>query len=184
MKNILTFGGSNSRKSINKSYAAGLIENAELSIADLNDFELPIYSSDLEAENGIPQNAAKFDKLIQDADGIVLSLAEHNGLPTAAFKNLVDWLSRIDQNVWKKKPMLLMAASPGGRGGANALRVMIELLPHFGGNVVADFSLPSFYNNFTAEGIIDPALSLELKEKVQSFESSLNKFEYENAVDN
>jgi len=31
MKNILTFGGSNSRKSINKSlavYAAGLIENA------------------------------------------------------------------------------------------------------------------------------------------------------------
>ncbi len=183
MKNILTFGGSNSRKSINKSlavYAAGLIENAELSIADLNDFELPIYSSDLEAENGIPQNAAKFDKLIQDADGIVLSLAEHNGLPTAAFKNLVDWLSRIDQNVWKKKPMLLMAASPGGRGGANALRVMIELLPHFGGNVVADFSLPSFYKNFTAEGIIDPALSLELQEKVQSFESSLNKFDLEN----
>ena len=32
MKNILTFGGSNSRKSINKSlavYGAGLIENAE-----------------------------------------------------------------------------------------------------------------------------------------------------------
>ena len=165
MKNILTFGGSNSRKSINKSlavYSAGMIENAELSIADLNDFELPIYSSDIE-----------------DADGIVLSLAEHNGLPTAAFKNLGDWLSRIDQNVWKKKPMLLMAASPGGRGGANALRVMKELLPHFGGNVVADFSLPSFYNNFTEEGIKDPALSLELQEKVHDFESSMNKFEYE-----
>ena len=73
-----------------------------------------------------------------------------------------------------------MAASPGGRGGANALRVMIELLPHLGGNVVADFSLPSFYNNFTAEGIIDQSLSLELQEKVQSFESSLNKFDLEN----
>ena len=68
-------------------YGAGLIENAELTVVDINDFELPLYSSDLEAENGIPQNAVEFDNLIKAADGIVLSLAEHNGLPTAAFKN-------------------------------------------------------------------------------------------------
>jgi len=185
MKKILAIGGSNSRNSINKSlarYGAGLIENVELTIADLNNFELPLYSSDLEAENGIPQNAVKFDRLIKAADGIVLSLAEHNGLPTVAFKNLFDWLSRIDQNVWKNKPMLLMATSPGGRGGANALRVMKELLPHFGGNVVADFSLPSFYNNFSADGIKDQALKLELQEKVKSFESSLYKYEYEDSI--
>ena len=184
MKNILTFGGSNSRKSINQSlavYGAEQIENSALTISDLNDFELPLYSSDLEAEKGIPQNALKFNELIKAADGIVLSLAEHNGLPSAAFKNLFDWLSRIDQNVWKNKPMLLMATSPGGRGGANALRVMKGLLPHFGGNVVAHFSLPSFYNNFSADGIIDQALKFELQEKVKLFETSVNKSEFVDA---
>jgi NAD(P)H-dependent FMN reductase len=27
----------------------------------------------------------------------------------AAFKNIFDWMSRIDKNVWQNKPMLLMA---------------------------------------------------------------------------
>ncbi len=178
MKNILVFGGSNSRKSINKSFAvytASQIKNAKLTTADLNDFELPLYSADLEAENGIPQNAIKFNNLIEATDGIVLSLAEHNGLPTAVFKNLVDWLSRIDQKVWKNKPMLLMATSPGARGGTNALRVMNELLPHLGGNVVADFSLPQFYDNFSSDGIKDQALKLELDKKIKIFEEKLKE---------
>jgi len=77
-----------------------------------------------------------------------------------------------------------MAASPGGRGGANVLRVMKELLPRFGGNVVAEFSLPSFYSNYSAEGIKDQTLKLELHEKVKSFESSLNIYVYENTLNN
>ena len=176
MKNILAFGGSNSKKSINKSFAiftASQIKNVELSIVDLIDYELPLYNADLEAENGIPHNAVKFNELIITADGIILSLAEHNALPTAAFKNLFDWISRIDSKVWKNKPMLLMSASPGARGGAKALRVMNELLPHFGGNVVADFSLPLFYENFSTDGIKDQELQLELDKKLKIFEANL-----------
>ena len=92
---ILAIGGSNSRNSINKtlaSYAASLIESAEVRIADLNDFELPLYSSDIEKASGIPENAVKFIELISSADGIVLSLAEHNGSFSAAFKNIFDWM--------------------------------------------------------------------------------------------
>ncbi len=172
MKKILAFGGSNSFDSINKTlavYAASQIENAELHVADLNDYDLPIYSGALEAESGIPENALKFAKLIEEADGIVLSLAEHNGLTSAVFKNLFDWLTRIDQNVWKDKPMLLMAASPGPRGGMNVLGVMKNLLPYFGGNVVGEFSLPSFFDNFVDGELKTDDLKKSLIEQVNLF---------------
>ena len=176
MKNILTLGGSNSTSSINKTFAvyvAGQLKEATVTVADLNDYELPLYSSDLEGKLGIPDAVHAFSALITEADGIVLSLAEHNGFTTVAFKNLFDWVSRIDQNVWKNKPTLLMSTSPGEGGGANVLRIMKDLMPHFGGKVVADFSLPSFYDNFSAEGVKEEMLKLDLEKTIELFEASL-----------
>ena len=178
MKKILAFGASNSKKSINKTFAtfvANKIEDARITVADLNDLELPIYSPDLEAESGIPENAHKFRALIEESDGIVISLAEYNGMITTSFKNLWDWTSRVDIKIWKNKPMFLMAASPGGRGGANALRFTKELLPHFGGNVITDFSFPSFFQNFSEEGIKDETLNNDLNNKINLFQNFLNQ---------
>lgn len=178
MKKILAFGASNSKKSINKTFAtfvANKIENATVTVADLNDLELPLYSPDLEAEIGIPENAHKFRALIEESDGIVISLAEYNGMITTVFKNIWDWASRVDMKIWKNKPMFLMAASPGGRGGANALKVTKELLPHFGGNVVTDFSLPSFFQNFSEEGIKEETLNNDLTNKINLFQNTLNE---------
>jgi chromate reductase len=135
MKKIISLGGSNSKKSINKElaqYTANKIVNSETIVADLNEFELPLYSTDLENEKGIPDNAIKLNDLIEDADGIVISMAEHNGSYTAAFKNAIDWLSRINQKVWKDKPMFLMATSPGVRGGATVLNTANMAFPFFG----------------------------------------------------
>jgi len=177
-KKILAFGGSNSSKSINKilaSYVAGQIQNADIHIADLNDYALPLYSMDLESDQGIPDHAHAFAKLIENTDGIVLSLAEHNGLPTTVFKNLIDWLSRIDQKIWKNKPMILLATSPGARGGASVLGIMKNLLPFAGAHLVADFSLPSFYDHFSEEGIKEESLRNDLSEKIKAFELELNK---------
>ncbi len=177
MKKILAFGASNSSTSINKafaSYVAGNVENTESIIADLNDYELPIYGSDLEKAKGLPENATKFNDLLASVDGIVISLAEHNGNYTAVFKNLFDWISRIDmKTTWKNVPILLLATSPGGRGGANVLRIAKDAFPHFGGNVVADFSLPKYYENFSAEGIKDAALQAQLEEKIKTFSEAL-----------
>jgi NAD(P)H-dependent FMN reductase len=139
----------------------------------MNDFELPLYSSDIEKASGIPENAIKFLELIQSADGIVLSLAEHNGIFSAAFKNIFDWMSRIDKNVWQNKPMLLMAASPGSRGGANVLRTTKELLPRYGGNIVADFSLPSFYENFSQDGLKNKVLNDSLNQKILRLQEAI-----------
>ena len=177
MKNILAFGASNSTSSINKAfatYAASKISNVEVSIADLNNFELPIYKSEFEEENGIPQNAKDFKELINSADGIIISFAEHNGMPTAAFKNIFDWISRIDQNIFSKKPMLFLATSPGERGGAGVLSLMTNTLPYFQANVVGSFSLPSYYENFSLEGICNKELLEDLNVEINKFQNELN----------
>ena len=178
MIRILAFAGSNSKHSINKQlaiYAAGLIDHVEVDILDLNDFELPLYGIDLEQEEGIPENAHKFIGLIKSADAIVLSLAEHNGAYSTAFKNLFDWMSRIDGKLWSDTPMLLMAASPGGRGGKSVLEMARSRFPHMGGNIISEFSLPLFNTNFSEEGIIDRELDQKLKEAVSLLSNAINK---------
>ena len=169
MKKIIAIGGSNSKKSISKAlaiYTAKQIENTETIIIDLNEYELPLYGIDAETENGIPENAVKLNNLLQSADGLVVSLAEHNGSYSAAFKNTLDWISRIDHKVWKNKPMLLMATSPGGRGGATVLQAAKTSFPHLGGNIVADFSLPAFGDNFSENGLTNKELNDELAQKI------------------
>ncbi|MFV9550947.1 NADPH-dependent FMN reductase [Algibacter sp. PT7-4] len=176
MKKILAFAGSNSKTSINKQlakYAASLVDNVEITILDLNDFELPVYGIDLEAEKGIPDNAHKFLEVIKKSDGIILSLAEHNGAYSVAFKNLFDWMSRIDGKLWSEKPMLLMATSPGARGGATVLEIAKGRFPFMGGNIIADFSFPSFDDNFKDEKIIDKNLNTSLLDLVGKLKEQL-----------
>ncbi|CAA0143495.1 NADPH-dependent FMN reductase [Tenacibaculum maritimum] len=180
MKKIISFAGSNSKNSINKQlvvYASNLIESdtddIKTNMLDLNDFTLPIYGIDEETDNGIPENAKAFYQLLRESDGIILSLAEHNGNFSVAFKNIFDWMSRIEQKFWSNIPMLLMATSPGGRGGASVLTIAKNGFPHMGGNIIADFSLPKFNENFKDGEIINESLKLQLKEGVARLQKSL-----------
>ena len=57
MNKIIAFGASSSKNSINKklaSYVANKIADQEVTVLDLNDFEMPIYSEDRHAEEGPP----------------------------------------------------------------------------------------------------------------------------------
>ena len=174
MKKIIAFGGSSSKNSINKqlaTYTANLFQNAVVEILDLNDYELPVFSVDKEKEQGIHSLAQDFYTKIGSADLIVLSLAEHNGAYTAAFKNLLDWTSRINAKTFQQKPMLLMASSPGIRGGSNVLDIASKRFPFQGAEVIGTFSLPAFYENFDVNnGIIDPELKNQLMEIIKSIE--------------
>lgn len=176
MKKIIAFGGSNSRQSINKQLAGFVlsqVQEIDGTLLDLNNFVLPIYGIDHEKEQGIPAVATAFRDQIAAADGIILSLAEHNGSYTAAFKNLLDWLSRINKEVWMNKPMLLLATSPGGRGAATVLAQAKDSFPRFGGNIIADFSLPRFSANMQDGVLIDEELRQDLLEKIAQFQKAL-----------
>ncbi len=169
---ILAIAGSNSETSINKllvSYAASLIENAEVEIVDMNQFEMPIYKHQREVENGLPQQATDFASKIDAADILLVSLSEHNGTYSTAFKNVFDWTSRIKERaVWNEKPMLLMATAPGARGGLGVLEAAAKRFPLHGGNIVDTFTLPFFNDNFdkSTQKISNEEKDSELKEKI------------------
>lgn len=176
MKKIIAFAGSNSKNSINKqlvAYSTTLLKNINATVLDLNDFELPLYGIDYENEQGIPDNVHKFLECIKTSDGIILSLAEHNGAYATVFKNIFDWMSRIDGKLWSNKPMLLMATSPGGRGGASVLEVAKGRFPYMGGNIVADFSLPFFNDNFIDGELVNEDLKKVLVAEVKKFQNTL-----------
>ncbi len=149
--NILTFAASNSSTSINRQiaeYAASLAIGADIETLDIHDYEMPIYRSDREEADGIPQLAHDFLAKIGSADALIISFAEHNGAYPAAFKNLFDWCSRVGREVWQGKPTLMLATSDGAGGAGRVLDFAVNAAPHFGGNVIGHLSVPHFSKVF------------------------------------
>ena len=181
MKKVLAFGASNSKTSINKAlaiYASNQLQNVEVTVTDLNDYASPLYSVDLQKEQGIDKNALRFFDLINKSDAIVISVAEYNGLHTSAFKNLWDWLSRIPMekpfNIWGGKPMFLLSATPSRRPMNNVMKVSKELFPHFGANIIADFYLPSFNHFFKDGQIVEAEYQMRFEEQKNRFQKYLD----------
>lgn len=162
---VLAFAASTSKNSINHqlvTYTSSFFTDSTL--IRLIDFEMPIFSVDIETEHGIPQKALELATLIDASDLLLISFAEHNGAYAAAFKNAFDWLSRIpNRKTWGEKNMFLMATSPGARGGSSVLEMATQRFPFNGGNVVGSFSLPSFGENFKEGKIVHADLDAQLQ---------------------
>ena len=168
---IIAFAATSSKKSVNKqlvSFAANLVDGATVELLDINDYEMPLFSEDREAELGKPQLAQDFLAKIASADAVIISFAEHNGSYTAAYKNLFDWSSRSNPKVFQGKPMVMLASSPGPGGAKTVLGAATTSAPYFDGDVKASFSLPSFYQNFDVENAVvsNESLLAELKNAV------------------
>lgn len=177
MKKIVAFGASSSTNSINKqlaAYAAAQISNAEVRLLDLNDYEMPIYSEDREREEGIPSQAYLFKETIADTDGIIISFAEHNSSYTAAFKNIYDWISRIEKIVWYNKPMWLLATSNGAGGAQHVLKAAHSRMSIGNPHEIPSFSLPEFSKNFESDkGIKNKELQLKFNAALEVFSEQL-----------
>lgn len=172
---ITAFAGSNSSQSINKQlvrFALTYFPGSEINLLDLNEFEMPIFSIDRE-KKGYPPQVYEFIRYIDDCDVIVCSLAENNRTYSVAFKNVVDWCSRIDVNIFKNKPMLLMSTSPGRFGGGNVMNAAKSFFPSCGANIIETFSLPRFKQTF------EPDKGITEEELLQEFESKIDAFKQE-----
>ena len=177
MKKIVAFGASSSLNSINKdlaTYTASQVPDSASIVVNLIDFEMPIYSIDKEKENGIPDLAYKFKDILKNADGIVISFAEHNGVYTAAFKNIFDWISRIEKVVWYNKPMFLLATSNGDRGAITVLEIAHSRISRGIPFEIPILSLPNFNKNFHIDkGILDEELDIKFRKSLKIFISNI-----------
>ena len=173
MSKLLAFGASSSKNSRNKklaSYVATRMAPKEAILVDLNEFEMPIYSEDREQEIGIPDKAYEFKKLVNESIGIIISLAEHNGSYTSAFKNIYDWISVIETKVWGNKPLILLSTSDGQNAGKTVLQTALSRFSRQSKEEIPHFSLPNFNQNFSdTDGIINKKLSEQLDKQISIF---------------
>ncbi|HML42088.1 MULTISPECIES: NADPH-dependent FMN reductase [Hyphomicrobium] len=138
---LLFFAGSAREASHNKRLARLGAEIAEVNgiaatFADLGDYPLPLYDADLQAIEGIPDNARKLEALMKVHTGIFIACPEYNASITPLLKNSLDWVSRVridgeePMAVFKTRVFALGSASPGGMGGlrgVNTVRTVLEL---------------------------------------------------------
>ena len=97
---------------------------------------------------------------------------EYNGSLPAAFKNVVDWLSRMDMKVFHHKPVMALSTSPGRNGGATNLAQLEKLLPWWGAELTGIFSLPRFNETFN-DGQLPAEFAEPLKAQVEAFEAAV-----------
>lgn len=178
----LAFGASSSGDSINKAFASfavrefSSIEDMLIEVIDLRDYQMPIFSTDIQENEGIPSKARDFFEKIYEADLLVISLAEHNGAYTAAFKNILDWASVIDMNLFSQSKMFLLSTSPGVRGGSSVMNIALGRFPFMGARIEGHFSLPEYYKNFSpSQGILNPSLKESFLVEVEKVKRSLEK---------
>lgn len=177
MATLLALAGSNSATSINfklVKYTVGLISGKEVQLLNMANYPFPMYSEDNEREMGFSNSLVELRNDIMKAKGVIISVNEHNSNPSAYFKNVMDWLSRLERKFLEDTEVLLMSTSPGKRGGQGSLEIIEKLLPRFGANVCATYSLPSFHQNFdTEKGILDEDLSERHRQALNEFLSKI-----------
>ncbi|MEM9564501.1 MAG: NAD(P)H-dependent oxidoreductase [Actinomycetota bacterium] len=168
---VLAIPATNSRRGLNRQLidaAVRLLDEShgadvEVEVVDLNDYEMPIYSTERERDLGMPEPARRLFDKIGAADAVIVSFAEYNGSYTSAWKNVHDWMSRIDMGIYQQKKVAMFAATPGPRGGAGVLGSATTSAPFFGADLVGSLGIPSFGQNFDAERgeLVDPDLQAQ-----------------------
>jgi NAD(P)H-dependent FMN reductase len=173
---VLVFGAALRAGSTNARLAS-LVANllaecgADVDLARMHDFSMPLYDGDAEDAEGPPQGALALRDRLEWCDAFIISSPEYNASVPGVLKNAIDWVSRIQPQPFKTKHALLVSASPslvGGNRGLWALRVPLE---HLGTRVYPDmFSLARAYEEFTEDGqLADPGHQERLAETVSSF---------------
>lgn len=174
---LLALAGSLRQDSLNRLLAANAAQmardaGAEVVEVNLREYPLPVFDEDIEAA-GIPDQVRALKDLFATADGLLVASPEYNGSVTAALKNLIDWVSRPDEQfaraeLFQGRRAALFATSPGGLGGMRGLNHLRDILQPLGTWITPTMlAVPGAMNAFDAEGkLVDETTAGQLRNLV------------------
>ncbi len=182
MPKILAFAGSARKDSLNKKLLKIAVEGAQaagadVTLVDLADFELPLFSQDLESEMGMPDIAGKFKRLMIAHDGFLIASPEYNSAFSPLLKNTIDWASRSESDdepplmAYRGKTAAILATSPGGLGGMRGLVMLRMLLGNLGVIVFPDQqAVPNGLKAFNDDGSMsDPKQEKRIRRLAENY---------------
>ena len=165
---ILAFAASARRESFNRKFLAVAVEaaraaGAEVTVLDLNEFEMPLYHGDREEEHGLPPNAKRLIPLIQEHPGLLIASPEYNSMITPLLTNTVAWCTRDEANPFEGRVVAVISASPGPYGAVLSLRMAQLLLLGLGCHVLSGkCALPRADKAFDPQGTLTDAHYLKV----------------------
>jgi NAD(P)H-dependent FMN reductase len=169
--------GSHNKKLARLGATIADVNGIAATFADLGDYPMPLYDADLQAKDGIPENARKLEALMKVHTGVFAACPEYNASITPLLKNTIDWVSRIRREgeeplaVFRTRVFALGSASPGGMGGLRGLTTVRQILElGLGALVLPDqFAVPRAHEAFNEQG------HLKDKEAQGRFKSLIQK---------
>ncbi|TCT07718.1 NADPH-dependent FMN reductase [Aquabacter spiritensis] len=119
---------------------------------------LPIYDADIQAE-GMPEAVTALGATIGAADGLVIVTPEYNYSIPGGLKNAIDWVSRLKDQPFKGKPILLQSASMGVLGGARAQYHLRQVFVFLDGRLmnVPEVMVPTAHKKMGEDGELNDA---------------------------
>jgi len=117
---VLSICGSLRKGSFNAALQRTLPELAPpgLAIESLSGVgDMPLYNGDVQ-DQGFPKPVTEMGDAIRKADALIFCTPEYNYSVPGVLKNAIDWLSRLKEQPFAGKPVLLQSASGGVLGGA------------------------------------------------------------------
>ena len=140
---FLAFAASTRREAFSRRVLSILVSGAreagaEVLVADLADYSMPLYQGDDEAEHGMPAGAIALLELFAGCQGLLLVTPEYNGFFPPLLKNTLDWMSRPDPTGqpglrhFKGKVAGICSSSPGPAGGMRSLMATRQYLGNLG----------------------------------------------------
>jgi chromate reductase len=119
--NVLVICGSLRKSSYNAALTRALpaLAPPEMKLIPAPSFEsFPLYNQDLQDASGFPAPVTELAEAIRAADGVLFVTPEYNWSMPGALKNAIDWVSRIKDQPFVEKPVLIQSCSGGPTGGA------------------------------------------------------------------
>lgn len=191
MARILVFAGSARRESLNKKLARAAAEAAraaggEVTFVDLDDYPMPVYHGDLEAAQGMPENARRLRELFIAHDAFLIASPENNQSVTSLLKNTLDWLSRgvgdgkganSGLAPYRGKVAGLLGATPGPWGTVRGMAHLRQILSGLGVLVLANVvALPRADEAFDEAGKLkDERMSRTVQELAKAVVETARK---------
>jgi len=143
---LIAIAGSTRTGSFNQRLLGCAIDHAlnlgaEVTLANLKHYGIPLFDQDLEAEHGLPEAVRDLQALLFSRHGIIVASPEYNGSISPLLKNTLDWISRSTGDApglacYANQVVTLMSASPGSRGGLKGLSHVREIMSNLGCTVL------------------------------------------------
>lgn len=177
---VITIHGSLRKGSFNHALARTLqkLSPAGMSISECPPWGgIPLYNADDQEASGFPAPVKALGDAIRVADGVIIVSPEYNyGLP-GGLKNAIDWVSRMDNQPFKDKPVAIQSATGGPLGGSRVQyqwrQVMVFLEAH-------TFNKPEIFvggaqNKFENGELKDQPTADIIRQHLAAFEGFIRK---------